>query len=830
MKRVLIIATFLLTLLSVLGGLSPRPEKYLMIEVNHPSEIENLTSLCSIDKVDGNLVYAYALPDEVIAVRNSGYRYETIPFPYQNTRVSMATTVAQMDNWDLYPTFSVFNQMVLDLATDYPNICQAYTIGNSVQNRAIYMLKISDNVASSEAEPEVYYTGTMHGDETLCYVALLRLAYEICEGYGTDTELTDMVNNMEIYINPLSNPDGTFYGGENSIDSSRRYNYNNVDLNRNFIDPDSNTNGDGNATAIENTHQMNFASSHNFVLSANFHSGAEVVNYPWDTWSTRHIDDTWYQYVSRNYATSVQNLGPTDYFDDQTNGITNGYDWYTTDGCRQDWMNYFQYCREVTIELSNTKILPDTDLDAYYGYNRQSLLNFLKEANYGIQGIITDIDGNPLEAEISINNHDDAQSTVWSASDNGDYYRPIAAGNYEVTVSVTGYDDQVFNSIIVTNGQATILNATFGTLGGTQDINLSTGWNLISLNATADDMNPEVIFASIASNVIQVKNLTQTYDPSMPEYFNTLTVMDNAEAYWVNMSNPETLSITGTIADDTQVISLNSGWNMLGYCMQAALAPETALQNILSDLIQIKNLTQTYDPSMPSYFNTLTQMEPGIGYWINMQNSANLLYNSTTRVIAEGRDDAYWNPTVYPNNTATAYITLPGVNPQAGDLLGAFNNDECLGTANITVNNIDAYATMVIQVPENGTVINFRYHNIITDVVDEFDGELIVNSSETYTHTLATTDIDDNVVPADNYISVYPNPFNPMTGECTINSKQANSNWKIYNLKGQLVSELKESNTWNGKTVNGKSCPEGIYFIRNTDDNSSKIEKLILMK
>ncbi|MBN2829149.1 MAG: carboxypeptidase regulatory-like domain-containing protein, partial [Candidatus Cloacimonetes bacterium] len=608
------------------------------------------------------------------------------------------------------------------------------------------------------------------------------------------------------------------------------YNWNSIDLNRNFIDAATFTNGDNNPTAIENTIQMNFANAHNLVLSANYHGGIELANYPWDTWATLHVDDTWWQYVCRNYATSLQNASPAGYFDDENNGITNGYAWYEANGSRQDWMNYFAGCREVTFEISATKLLSNTLLPTYYNYSRQAMIDFLEEANFGIQGFVTDINGNPLEAEISINNHDTNQSSVWSNADHGDYYRPIAAGTWTVTISAAGYDDQIFNNVVVVNGQATILNATFGSLGVTQNISLNSGWNLISMNAVTTDMSPASLFSAIQADVIQVKSLTQTYDPSMPSYFNTLAMMNNQQAYWVNMSNAATLTINGDIADETQVISLNSGWNMLGYLPQNPIAPDTALQNILSNLSQVKNLTQTYDPSMPSYFNTLNQMTPGQGYWINMLASAGLVYNTTTRLNASNREDAYWSPTVYPNNTATAYITLNGITPVQGDLLGAFGNGECLGTAHPTMVDGATYATMLIQIPDNETDVSFRYHNITTDEVIEFSEELIVNSGEIYTFTLNTTSINGNVNQIDNTISVYPNPFSPVSGTCTIDSKTKVNNWKIFNLKGQLVNELKDSNQWNGTDSSGKRCPDGIYFVRATDDIKSKPVKLMLMK
>ncbi len=92
---------------------------------------------------------------------------------------------------------------------------------------------------------------------------------------------------------------------------------------------------------------MNFASFHDFVMSTNLHGGAEVCNYPWDTWVKRHPDDDWWQFVCREYADTVHVYAPSGYLDGFDNGITNGYDWYSISGGRQDYMNFFPVVQRI---------------------------------------------------------------------------------------------------------------------------------------------------------------------------------------------------------------------------------------------------------------------------------------------------------------------------------------------------------------------------------------------------------------------------------------------------------------------------------------------------
>ena len=103
------------------------------------------------------------------------------------------------------------------------------------------------------------------------------------------------------------------------------------------------------------------------------------------------------------------------YFTYLNNGITNGNDWYEVNGGRQDYMNYFRYCRELTLELSDDKTPNPNDLPQLWDANYPSLLNYLEQSLFGVSGIVTDsITGLPLKAKVEIYNHDVDSSHVYS--------------------------------------------------------------------------------------------------------------------------------------------------------------------------------------------------------------------------------------------------------------------------------------------------------------------------------------------------------------------------------------------------------------------------------
>lgn len=433
-------------------------EAYFRFRVFNKAEINQLSVIMSIDKVTEDCVYAYANEKEFKSFLKYGYDYEALKHP-GDVPVVMTNTIEGIEAWDSYPTYDVYVQMLYQYQELYPNICRIVDAGTTVQGRKILFAIISDNVNLNEDEPEFMFSSTMHGDEATGYVLMLRLIDSLLNGYGTNARITNLVNNMEIWINPNANPDGTYRNGNNTLSGARRYNYNGIDINRNFPDPADGLHPDGSAWQPETIAMMNLATQKNFVLSCNFHGGVEVVNYPWDTWSRLHPDNNWYFDISRKYADTVHAHAPSTYMSDFVNGITNGYAWYRITGGRQDYFTYFKRGREVTIEISNTKLISASLLPAHWEYNKRSFLNYMEETLEGLRGVITNPQGAPVKAKITIQGHDFDNSEIYSDTLSGNYHRMISPGTYTVVISADSHYTKTFTNITVTAGGTTTLNA-----------------------------------------------------------------------------------------------------------------------------------------------------------------------------------------------------------------------------------------------------------------------------------------------------------------------------------------------------------------------------------
>jgi PKD repeat protein len=560
-----------------------KSEIYFKFKITDRSEIAQFTRLVSIDNVKEQVVYAYANRTQFLNFLATHKRYRVLANP-SSLSVEAMMSELNYDNRTLtltaYPTYTQYVALMQQWAADYPEICSLYNIGSTVNGRGLYVLKISDNINVREYEPQFLYSSTMHGDETAGYIGMLKLIDHLLTNYGTDPRVTSLVNNMEIWINPLANPDGTYIGGNNTVNAAIRYNGNNVDLNRNYWDPQDGAHPDGNAYQPETQAFMAFADTMDFVMSANFHGGAEVFNYPWDTKVNNHPDKNWFVSCGLNYVDTVHTFSPANYMVDyaagyDAPGVTNGFAWYEVNGGRQDYMNAARHCREITIELSTTKLLPVANFETHWNYNKNAYLYWMEETLNGFHGLITDAcTGLPVKAKVFVNSHDADSSHVYSSLPIGNYYRPIAPGTYSVTYSAPGYQSVTISSISVTANHGTVQDVVLQPLaptasfiadhtsgcGGTVNFTDLTGsatswtWNFGDGN-TSNQQYPTHTYAqsgtySVSLNVTNCagSNTTQKVDyiqvdvTELPAVDNTNLNACSAQSFTINAQGSGTIN------------------------------------------------------------------------------------------------------------------------------------------------------------------------------------------------------------------------------------------------------------------------------------------------
>merc|ERR1712018_223289 len=370
-----------------------------------------------------------------------------------------------------------------------PDITRLYTLSEpSVNGIPLYVLEITDHPGKHELmEPEMKYIANMHGNEVLGRELLLHLDDYLCGEYlSGNEEIKKMVDNTRIHLMPSMNPDGwrtsTDDGGKDFLIG--RTNANNMDLNRDFPDLDRIAYSNEEEHQEYNNHLMDFVKhldhkiqpetesvmkmimENPFVISANMHGGDLVANYPYDearglnpTEYSASPDDETFKHIALTYSKNHPRMGDpsTPGCDKQFNpfakqgGITNGAAWYTVEGGMQDFNYLSSNDFEITLELGCDKYPAASVLQKEWEENKQSLLEFIWQAHLGFKGLVKDADTlqgianalihvrNITRIARSYRRSDDINHDIRSVHD-GDYWRLLTPGEYEVIAMADGYE------------------------------------------------------------------------------------------------------------------------------------------------------------------------------------------------------------------------------------------------------------------------------------------------------------------------------------------------------------------------------------------------------
>ncbi len=348
---------------------------------------------------------------------------------------------------EFYHSPEEINIFLEDIHKKYKDITRVITIGNSVSGRDIKAIIISGNPYAPESKPRIRLTGGIHGSEIISSEIMIYFIRYLVENYNvkdTDNEITKLIDSRYIAIIPVLNPDGLAVAG--------RRNDNGVDLNRNF---DANwASGSGHGTEAfsepESQALRKFSLEQNFHLSVTFHSGAVLVNIPFDYRKDVPLEND----LVREFAFAYSRAGvePNRFMDnpdiyksqDMEDGIINGGDWYVITGSLQDWSYLKTGCLDLTVEVA--KRTPKTEEEAMrvFDYNRDSIVAYIQKGGQGVYGRVTDGNGAGVrEVEIkTVYNNGEAFTgdIVIKTDEDGYYHRILLPGDYRLSFQKTGYE------------------------------------------------------------------------------------------------------------------------------------------------------------------------------------------------------------------------------------------------------------------------------------------------------------------------------------------------------------------------------------------------------
>lgn len=288
------------------------------------------------------------------------YTLETYNFyPYRQREVSIQGGV----NGD-YHSYGELERELLALQDSYPDLVRVSVIGESLERRNIYAVKISDNVNLDEDEAEVIFIGCHHAREWISVEIPFLLGKYLAENYSINSQVKDLVDQSEIWIVPLLNPDGLHY----SIHfyrwwrKNRRYNGDGtygVDLNRNYgylwgYDDEGSSpytiyndyRGTSAFSEPETQVIRDLFAQRNFKALISYHSHSQIILYPWGYKDQVTNQDALLEQIASDMSGLMQAVDGNVYEYGQA-----GEALYVTNGDTTDWAFGVYGIPSFTIEL-----------------------------------------------------------------------------------------------------------------------------------------------------------------------------------------------------------------------------------------------------------------------------------------------------------------------------------------------------------------------------------------------------------------------------------------------------------------------------------------------
>ncbi|MFG2411789.1 M14 family metallopeptidase [Streptomyces goshikiensis] len=386
-------------------------EAVVQYRIHGPSTVADRTALLrtgvSIDEVDDHTVVVSADTMQARSLKALGYQMTALPGPPDRSLPGIAASPMDFPSADSkYHNYAEANAEIDQRIAQYPGIMSKRVIGKSHQGRDLVAIKISDNVATDENEPEVLFTHHQHAREHLTVEMALYLLKEFGSKYGTDSRVTNMVNGREIWIIPDLNPDGGEYdiatGSYRSWRKNRQPN-----SGSSYVGTDENRNWDykwgccGGSSGSKSSETYRGAAGESapevkvvadFVRSRvvggkqqikaaiDFHTYSELVMWPFgwtynDTAPGMTADD-----LAAYKKTGLSMAASNGYTAEQSSDL------YITDGTIDDWLWGNQKIFSYTFEMYPSSggggfYPPDEVIDRETARNKDAVLQLLENAD-----------------------------------------------------------------------------------------------------------------------------------------------------------------------------------------------------------------------------------------------------------------------------------------------------------------------------------------------------------------------------------------------------------------------------------------------------------------
>lgn len=361
-------------------------------------------------------------------------------------------------------------------------------------------------------------------------------------------------------------------------------------------------------------------------------------------------------------------------------------------------------------------------------------------------------------------------------------------------------------------------------------LSLAQNWNWMSHN-----LNVPLEVTVLQPNAYRIVGQNgETIKDPIYGYTGTINELDPTKLYKVQMNNATSVPLSGKLYNAAfKSTDLVTGWNWLGYPLAVALAPDVALANLEAqdgDCIIGQDGMAMYGDG--HWSGTLTQLQPGKGYMLQMQSNAMLRWNvprvSTRKHAAGAKHNGDAAPYMvdahlYPNVMGVVADLYDGGSPVDVDdyWLVAFCGDECRGVAQA----VDGHLMMNVY-GNSGETITFKAIDRTTQAVEDVaESRKFAQSVEGTLQmplplNIGTTGLNDLSVKG---LRVYPTLTK---GDVNISTSYGElDRVEVLNANGQTMMSLQ--NMGSSTVISLSDMPDGIYMIRVTTAAGTSTTKVV---
>jgi hypothetical protein len=323
-----------------------------------------------LEEKDLSLVVNSGLKSEIVVADLEAEKLKAVGFGFY---CSYDSLVSIMRNW----------------VASYPSICKLESIGQTYEGRWIYGVKISDNPAIDEDEPEVLLEAMHHAREWATPQAARYFADTLLRNYSTNPAFQEFVNNHELWVFPIINVDGYVY----DYPSQRSWRKNRQPFASAIgCDPNRNYNGACNGSRMadwgalvsgsQSSHYptsetfmggygswgkevnalSSFFKSRTFLADISLHSYSELVLWPYGN-GEQPPDNATFVSLGQRMAQQMQKLSGGTYTPQPSSQL------YPTSGGSIDWMYGWAHhiggfpCLSYVFEIGTTFYQQTSQLD-----------------------------------------------------------------------------------------------------------------------------------------------------------------------------------------------------------------------------------------------------------------------------------------------------------------------------------------------------------------------------------------------------------------------------------------------------------------------------------